>query len=86
LGNQPATIKLDCKSVVDGVIGNLTNIAEYDTIIRKCKTLLNFLQNFKVSFILRQTLTPLQGRQGLMLVSLFFLAQRIMGTILVEMQ
>ncbi|MCH89622.1 ribonuclease H protein, partial [Trifolium medium] len=47
LGIQRATIKLDCKSVVDGVVENLTNVAEFGTIIRKCKALLNCLQNFK---------------------------------------
>jgi hypothetical protein len=55
LGIQCVTIKLGCKSVVDGVVGNLTNVAEYGTIIKKCKTLLNCLQNFKISFIRRQT-------------------------------
>jgi hypothetical protein len=47
----PITIKLDCKSVVDGVVGNLTNVVENVTIIRKGKALLNCLQNFKASFI-----------------------------------
>jgi ribonuclease HI len=54
LGIQHVTIELDCKSVVDGVVGNITSVAEHGTIIRKCKTLLNCLQNFKVNFIWRQ--------------------------------
>jgi hypothetical protein len=40
------TIELDSKSVVNGIIKNLTNIAEYDTIIKKSKALLCNLQNF----------------------------------------
>jgi hypothetical protein len=33
-------IELDCKSVVDKVIGNLTNLVKYDTIIKEFKALL----------------------------------------------
>jgi hypothetical protein len=40
------TIELDSKSVVNGIVENLTNIAEYDTIIKKSKALLCNLQNF----------------------------------------
>jgi hypothetical protein len=40
------TIELDSKSVVNGIIKNLMNIAEYDTIIKKSKALLCNLQNF----------------------------------------
>jgi hypothetical protein len=56
------TIELDSKSVVNGIIKNLTNIAEYDTIIKKSKALLCNLQNFMlILFGVKRTLllTPL---------------------------
>jgi hypothetical protein len=56
------TIELDSKSVVNGIIKNLMNIAEYDTIIKKSKALLCNLQNFMlILFGVKRTLllTPL---------------------------
>lgn len=55
LGIQRVTIELDCKVIVDGIGGECNFVTEYGSILRSCQTLLSSSQNYKVSFILRQT-------------------------------
>ena len=49
------SIKLDCKQVVGGIFNNLSTNFMFGAILNGCKASLLNHQNFKISFIRRQT-------------------------------
>jgi len=49
------SIELDCKQVVDGISSNLNTNSMFGVILNTCKVSLMNHQNFKISFIRRQT-------------------------------
>jgi ribonuclease HI len=54
LGYTNVSIELDCKLVVDGVVGNPNSQTEFGAILSVCKAMLSLLQNLRISFIRRQ--------------------------------
>ena len=48
------SIELDCKLVVDGIVGNPNSQTEFGAILSVCKAMLLLLQNLRISFIKRQ--------------------------------
>jgi len=63
------SIELGYKLVVDCVIGNLTNLAKFCTILGKCKTRLDLFQTM--------LFTPLQWHQGFMLILKFWVKSNV---------
>jgi hypothetical protein len=48
------SIELDCKQVVDGIVGKPNPRTDFGVLLCACKTLLLLLQNLRISFIRRQ--------------------------------
>jgi hypothetical protein len=55
LGYTNVSIELDCKVVVDGVVGNPNSQTGFGAILSVRKAMLLLLQNLRISFIRRQT-------------------------------
>jgi len=55
MGLSEVSIEIDCKQVIDNITRRPNTNSMVDTIIDICKILLRTYQNFKISFIRRQT-------------------------------
>jgi hypothetical protein len=47
-------IEIDCLNVVQSITRKMLNLTEFGSIIRKCKHMLNLIQNREISYVRRQ--------------------------------